>query len=112
MGATAFVQQPATVTASGDQATPFEMGVLTTLACDINCTAVAGAGTLDFYLERLGADGLWYTVWHPTQITGAGATSTSIGPGCTIGAVLTSQIRCRWVIGGTSVTYSASIVAR
>jgi hypothetical protein len=112
MGAVLFEQASATVTTSGVAPSTFSMDGLTYIAADLNCTAVAGSGTLDFYIERLGADGIWYTVWHPTQIGGAGATSTGIGPGCSTNAVLTSTGRCRWVIGGTSVTYSASIIGR
>ncbi len=111
MGTTLFVQQSETVTASGNSPA-LEVGPLTTLACDINCTAVAGAGTVTFFVERQGADGNWYPIWSPAAISGAGVTSTSIGPGCATAAVLTGTLRCRWTIGGTSVTYSVSIVAR
>ena len=111
MGEPLFVQQSVAITASGTSG-PLEMGPLTTLAADVDCTAVAGGGTATVFIEREGADGIWYPIWSPTAISGAGITSTSIGPGCATAAVLTSTIRFRWVISGTSVTYSVSIVAR
>ena len=86
-----------------------------TIAVDINVSAVSGTTpTLNLFVERLGADGVWYTLWNPTQITAVGTASTSIGPGCAIAAVLTNQVRLRWVLGGTtpSFTFSASIIAR
>lgn len=91
------------------------LGELTTLAVDVNVTAVSGTTpTLDVFLERQGADGVWYQVWHPTQIIAVGQASTSVGPGAATPAVLTSKLRLRWAIGGTtpSFTFSASIWAR
>jgi hypothetical protein len=111
MGAPLYSQPSTVVTASGTSG-PLEVGPLTTLAVDINVTAVAGSGTVAPFIERLGADGVWYAIWDPTAIAATGMTSTSIGPGCTIPQVVPSTIRFRWVITGTSVTFSASIIAR
>lgn len=114
MGATVYHKASTAYTASGTSGA-LTVGPLTTLAVDVNVSAVAGTSpTLDFYLERQGADGEWYQVWHPTQVTAAGVVTTSVGPGCTTGAVVLSTMRLRWVIAGTtpSFTWSASIVAR
>ena len=114
MGANLYVQASEAVTASG-QTAALEVGPLTTLAVDVNVSAASGTTpTLDLYVDRLGADGIWYQIWHGTQVTGAGQTSTSIGPSCATNNVVTSTVRFRWVVGGTtpSFTFSCSIVAR
>lgn len=111
MGTVLYEQSSKAVSTSGDSG-PLEVGPLTTLAADVNCTAVAGGGTATVFVDRLGADGVWYPIWSPTAISGAGNTSTSIGPGCATAAVVTSTIRFRWVISGTSVTFSVSLIAR
>jgi hypothetical protein len=111
MGANAFSYKSTVTTASGASA-PFQVGRLTTLAVDVSVTAVAGAGTVAPIVERLGDDGVWYPIWNPAALTAVGLTSTSIGAGCTTPAVVTSTLRFRWVITGTSVTFSASIIAR
>lgn len=85
------------------------------LAVDVSVTAVTGTTpTLNLFLERQGLDGVWYSVWAPTQITAAGTTSTSVGHGLATNAAITGLIRLRWVIGGTtpSFTLSASITGR
>ena len=111
MGMTLFTQASKVVTTSGDSG-PLQVGPLTTLAADVDCTTTAGGGTVTVFVERLGADNVWYPIWSPTAISGAGATSTSIGPGCATAAVLTGIIRFRWAITGTSVTFSVSLIAR
>ncbi len=88
---------------------------VSTLAVDVNVTAVGGTSpTLALFLERQGADGIWYSIWAPAAVTAAGAVSTSVGPGCATPASLTGMLRLRWQLGGTtpSFTFSASVVAR
>lgn len=115
MIATLLNQASAAQTASGVSAA-LAVRQTPTLAVDVNVTAVSGTSpTLTVFLERLGADGVWYPIWSPTVINAAGQTSTSVGPGCATAAVLTNQVRLRWVIGGSaspSVTFSASIIGR
>ena len=104
----------AALTASGVAGT-FHVRAMTTLAIDVSVTAASGVTpTLDVYVERLGNDNVWYTVSHPAQITAVGAMSLNIGPGCTVGAVLTDQVRLRWLVAGTtpSFTVSASVYGR
>ncbi len=110
-----LTQASATYTASGSSASLNVPLAITTAAVDVNVTAASGTSpTLALYLDRQGADGIWYNVWTSSSITAAGTASTSVGPGCVTGAVLTGAIRLRWVLGGTSpsFTFSASIVGR
>jgi hypothetical protein len=103
------------VSASGDSGS-LDVGPNTVLAVDLNVTNVGGTGTptMTLFLERLGADQVWYPVWSPSGITANGITSTTVGPGCSTNAIVTSTIRLRWVLTGTSpvFTFSASIVSR
>ncbi len=114
MGAT-ILSLPSTVTTTSGNTDPLQTGPLYTLAVDVNVTAASGTSpTLALFVDRLGADGNWYAIWSPTAVTAAGTLSTSIGPGCAVAEVPTDNIRLRWVLGGTtpSFTFSASIIAR
>lgn len=112
----ALYEQPSTaVTASGSSG-PLAVGVLTQLAVDVDVTALSGTSpTLTIFVERQGADGNWYPIYSPSAINATGLTSTSIGPGLTTPALVTSTVRFRWVIGGSAtptVTFSVSVIAR
>jgi hypothetical protein len=88
---------------------PFDVNYF---AVDINVSAASGTTpTLDIFVERLGQDGVWYTMYHPTQITGVIQVSVSLGPGDTAAAP-TQTLRVRWAVGGTgpSFTFSMSMV--
>lgn len=114
MGATILDLASTAYTASGNSG-PLQTGPLYTLAVDVNVTATSGTSpTLTLFLDRLGADGNWYPIWSPTAVTAAGVVSTSVGPGCATAEVPTNNIRLRWVLGGTSpsFTFSASIIGR
>ncbi len=112
---TVVLNQPSTAqTASGNSAN-LSVQQLSELAVDVNVTAVAGTSpTLNLYIDRLGADGVWYNIWSGTQITAISVQSTSIGAGCITNQSFGSTIRFRWVLGGTtpSFTFSASIVGK
>ena len=85
------------------------------LAVDINISAVSGTSpTLNLYIDRLGADGNWYTIWSSAQQTGMGQVSASIGAGLATNQAFGNSARLRWVLGGTtpSFTFSASIIAK
>ncbi len=114
MGATVLNLASQAYTASGNSG-QVQTGPLYTLAVDVNVTAASGTSpTLALFVDRLGADGNWYPIWSPTALTAAGQLSTSIGPGCAVAEVPTNNIRLRWVLGGTSpsFTFSASIIGR
>jgi hypothetical protein len=85
------------------------------IALDINVTAHSGTSpTVQFFLERKGADGL-YTVLYQSSVISAstGQVNRSIGPGCATKESLGLTVRLRWVIGGSgspTKTFSASII--
>jgi hypothetical protein len=112
-----FLALPSTAYTASGGGTSISLGpvprAIQALAVDVNVTAASGTSpSLTLILERLAADGNWYEIWSPTAITAAGAASTSIGPGCATAQVYTQTIRLRWLISGTSpsFTFSASIV--
>ena len=114
MGAT-ILNLPSTVTTTSGETDQLQTGLLYTLAVDVNVSAASGTSpTLTLFLDRLGADGVWYPIWSPTAVTAVGQLSTSIGPGCVVAEVPTNNIRLRWTLGGTtpSFTFSASIIGR
>lgn len=103
---------PSTTETVGSTSANLSVGSLRELALDINVTAISGTTpTLNAYLDRLGSDGEWYTIWSGAQITAVGTQSTSIGAGLADNASFGSTCRFRYVIGGTtpSVTFSVSI---
>lgn len=102
---------------------------VTSAAVDITVTSLNG-GTLPnitFFVQRLGASNVWYTIWTNTSpIGGAAVVSASIGPGLSGGtassgvggfsAVLSGTCRFGWSTGGTiaptSWTGSAQVTVR
>lgn len=78
------------------------------LLVGINITSVTGTTpVLNIYVDSLGVDGVWYNIWSGSQISSDGsqvAQLTNFG----------QTIRLRWVIGGTtpSFTFSASIIGK
>ena len=97
------------------------------LAVDINVTALTGgtSPTIQFWVDRLGADSNWYNVWTSGTTGVAALYSVDIGAFSlnysypttqAQHAVLTGTTRFRWAFGGTanptSVTFSASVVGR
>lgn len=91
------------------------VGSLDLLAIDLTVVALTnGATAVQFFLERLNMDGNWYLVWASTSITGPGAASTSVGPGCATNAVLGQQVRLRWAVTGAGggVTATGGMIGR
>ena len=101
-------------TASGSTA-DLAVGRLAALGVDVNVTAVSGSSpSISFVLERKGSDGIYYPLASPAALTAAGQISLSVGRGLTTAAALGTAVRLRWVITGTtpSFTFSASIVGK
>jgi hypothetical protein len=101
-------------TASGNSA-DLSVGQYTELAVDANITAVVGVNpTLQFFLDRKGADNVYYPIWQSITFTATGQVSTSVGAGMSIAQSFGATVRLRWVIGGTtpSWTFSGSIVGK
>lgn len=109
------LNQASAAYSAGGTTGPLYTGPAQSLAVDVNVSAVSGTTpSLSLFLERQGADGVWYAIWSPAAITAVGAVSTSIGPGCVIAEVPTGTGRLRWTISGTTpvVTFSASVISR
>ncbi len=101
-------------TASGNSGS-LTVGQFTELAVDVNVSAVAGTTpTLNLYVDRQGSDGIWYTIYTATQVTAVATVSTTIGNGAVTANGFGNTVRLRWVIGGTtpSFTFSASIIGK
>lgn len=92
------------------------VGSYAELALDCNITAVSGNNpTLQFFLDRKGADGVYYPIWQSVTLSSTSQTSTSIGAGMSIAQGFGSMVRLRWVIGGSggeSWTFSSSIIGK
>lgn len=102
----------------------FSTAQISYLAVDITVTSFQGgtSPTIQFFVDRLGSDNIWYNVWS-SQTTGTAATSSfDLGPGFAASgppngsqhAVFTGTARFRWVSTGspTTVTFSASVIGR
>lgn len=115
-------------TASGSQS--FDTTGWTYAAWDMTLTSFTGgtAPTIAFFLERQGADGVWYQIATTSALNSAPqAISCDVSPGLngSMSGPLTSTVqhnvftntaRVRWVFGGTvaptSVVFSVSVIGR
>ena len=88
------------------------------IAADINGTSKQGTSpTIQFFIDRLGVDGIYYPLWasatqSTTPFTGC---STSIGAGLAISQSFGGTVQFRWVIGGSSspgYVYSVSLIGK
>lgn len=99
----------AAYTISGDSG-DLDVSLIKSIALDINITAVGGSSpTLTFFVDRKGADGLYYQIWSSGSLTSAQQVSRSIGPGCTVNQSLGTLARVRWVITGSSPSWTFSV---
>lgn len=99
----------------------FSTNQVTYIALDTTVTALTGgtSPTIQFTLDRLGADGVWYNVWTSTTVGSPATNSMDIGPGLTNAAgsqhaVFTTQGRFSYIFTGTptSITFSATLLGR
>ena len=102
----------------------FSTSNITYLAVDSNVTALTGGTSpaLNLFVDRLGADGVWYLVSSLPAVSTVSVVSFDLGPGfASVGlpngtqhAVFTQSARLRWTFTGspTSITFSASVVGR
>ncbi len=113
--ATVLNQASAAQTTSGNSA-DLAVGQFIELTVDTNITAVAGTNpTLQMFVDRKGADGIYYPIWQSITCTSAPTQlSTSIGAGMSIAQGFGSVVRLRWVIGGTNAswTFSCSMIGK
>lgn len=80
------------------------------LLIDANITAVAGTTpTLQLFIDRKAADGNYYPIWNSPSITATGQASDSIGAGLNKAQSFAGTVRVRWVLGGTTPSFTLSI---
>lgn len=111
-----YLQTSQLITASGNSG-PLTVGYLSELALDINITSNQGtAPTIQFFIDRLGADGVYYPIWDSTSISVAPTTKcVSTGAGLGSASSFAGTIQVRWAIGGSSSPgwiYSLSLVGK
>lgn len=113
---------PSTAQTASNTGITFSTLTVAAIALDITVTALTGgtAPTITFFLDRLGADGVWYREETSAAVSAPGTVSAILGPFAAsagvFSSVWTTQARFGWTFGGsvapTSVTFSASIVGR
>jgi 3D (Asp-Asp-Asp) domain-containing protein len=88
------------------------VGAYTNAAIDVAITAVSGTTpTFQLFVDRLSADGsTWNTIFSTGIFVGvATLPPISLGPGSQVPHVLGKTIRLRYVVGGTSPSFTLSI---
>ncbi len=79
------------------------------LAIDLTVSALgSGATAVQFFLDRLGEDGVWYQVWASSSVTGPDVVSASVGPGMATAAMIGRNCRLRWDVSGAGGTVTAT----
>jgi hypothetical protein len=115
-GAMTLLNQASAVQNASGNSSDLNVSAFKELAIDANVTALTGTNpTVQFFIDRKGADGVYYQIWNSASISAVGAVSDSVGPGLNKAQSLGSIVRFRWVIGGSgspTVTFSASLVAK
>lgn len=105
-----------TATTTNGNTADLSVGQYIELAIDVNLTANQGtAPTIQFFLDRKGADGIYYPAWQSSSQTTTGQVSTSVGAGCATNQAFGTIVRLRWTIGGSATpgwTFSYSIIGK
>src|SRR5882762_7941883 len=104
MSAQTVFTQPSLLIITSDNSGILSVGNFEELAVDINITSNQGSSpTIQFFVERLGIDGIWYPIWQSSVISASSAqVSTSIGAGLNFAESFGGTVRFRRVIGGSS----------
>jgi hypothetical protein len=114
---TVLLVNSALSTSSTSTSGPYTVGPYSELAIDINLTTKQGTSpTIQFFVDRIGADGVAYNIWSSSVVSATPAqVSTSIGSGFSVAQSFGSTIQFRYAIGGTSTpgfTFSVSIIGK
>jgi hypothetical protein len=91
------------------------VGIYKELAIDVNISVVTGTTpTYQIFIDRLGADGIYYNIYTGTSIVAVGVVSITVGVGASTNVGFGNVIRVREVVGGgtPSFTRSASIIGK
>lgn len=74
-------------------------------------TALTGSSaSITFYVDKLGLDGQYYSIYNTGSITSSSSINQSIGPARATQTDLGVQGRLRWVLTGSSATVSVSML--
>lgn len=93
-----YSQQGYVISANGNSGDLF-VGDAVALDFDVDVTAIDAAATLTLFVERKGADGLYYPIYSPTAVTTVPTIiSQSIGAGLQTAADFGDLVRIRWTI--------------
>lgn len=125
---TTFLTYPSAAQAVSNAGTSFSTALVQGLALDITLTSfTAGtAPTVTFFVDRFGADGVWYRTYASVALSTASVISAAIGAVSAlttvtatalvegVPAILTSLARFGWSSTGapTAITFSASVIGR
>lgn len=106
----------------------FTTSTVQSLAVDITLTSFTGgtAPAVTYFVDRFGADGVWYRTWTSAALAAAAAVSVAVGavsavaatatlePVQGVPATLTNLARFGWSSTGapTAITFSASVIGR
>ena len=85
------------------------------LSVDVSVTALTGGGaSVQFWIDRLGTDGVWYPIANSAVLTAPGVFSTTLAAQNSQSQSFGKICRLRWVVAGTtpSITLSASIIGK
>lgn len=115
-------QGTAAATATGNTAA-LDSSATRCAALDVNVKTFTGGTTpsIQFFVDRLGGDGIWYPAANTAALTAAGPVSIEISPAVADGTdaqhmVFADQVRVRWVFAGavaaTSIDFSGSLYGR
>lgn len=114
-GANTYYPKQGTPNNTTATAADLPTGTFSEIAVDVNLSALTGtAPTFQVFVDRKGADGVYYQIFQGTSLTAAGTTMTSIGMGAATNHSCGLFLRLRIVVGGTTpnATFSASIVGK
>lgn len=108
VAATTVYTSSGALTATGDSG-DLTVSSYSELSLDCNISAVSGSSpTLQLFVDRKGADNTYYPIWQSASIGATTKVSTSIGAGLAYNQGFGSTIKLRWVIGGSSPSFTAS----
>ena len=94
---------------------PYENGLpveaFDVLSVDISVASVTGT-SISFFYDRLGLDGVWYTIYSTGALTPGAQASTTLAGQNSASQEFGFIGRLRWTLNGTSATISASITGK
>jgi hypothetical protein len=111
-GSNCNVTPPVTMTVDEEYPIPgpIPVGANESLILEYDITAISG--TIQFFVDSLGTDGVYYPIYTGPVISTTGLNEISIGPAAQSAAEIGNQVQLRWAVtGGTpSTTLSLSLI--